>query len=296
MIDWNGIRDFLAIIEAGSMTEAAKKLNVSQPTLSRRLCCLEEQLGAKLIIRSPRKLLLTEVGKRIIEQAKSMQKKAIALETAAHGQDEQLEGTVRISTTEGLGIKWLTGHMAEFQKKYPSIYVEISIDNNMVNLLSRNADIAVRLLRPQQQNLITKHVADFPFGFYASKEYVAQHGHPETTQELFNHKAVGLIGRTPTATWVVDKFGEDRIALKTNTMLGIYAAVEAGAGIGPIFNFLGEPNKNLVRVLNKEASMKKEIWLTTLPELHSNARIRVTYDFLSILFRKHRKYLAGLSE
>jgi DNA-binding transcriptional LysR family regulator len=298
MFDWNGIRDFLAVVEAGSLTAAATRLRVSQPTLSRRLSQLEASLGVKLLVRTTRTLQVTEAGERILNQAHRMAQEAGTLEKAVIGADTSLEGTVRISTTEGLGITWLSGELAEFTRRYPGIRIELLIDNGMVNLLSRDADIAVRLLRPTQQDLIARRVARFHFGLYAARDYVDRHGLPERAADLRgpdgdHHRGVGLRGNTPTSDWLYWLFGLERMIFLSNSLLSVRTAVLSGLGIGPVFRYLGDGDPRLRRVLTAETAMEKEIWLTTLPELHSNARIRVTYDFLARLLQRNQDLLAG---
>ncbi|MGO1119250.1 LysR family transcriptional regulator [Rhodovibrionaceae bacterium A322] len=301
MMDWNGVRDFLAVVEAGSLTAAAEELKVSQPTLSRRLSQLEDTLKVKLLVRTTRRLQVTEAGERILDQARRMAQEAGALEKAVAGADSSLEGTVRISTTEGLGITWLSGELAEFNRRYPGIRIELLIDNSMVNLLSRDADIALRLLRPTQQDLIARRVSLFRFGLYAARDYVEAHGLPQRAEDLLgeagqHHRGVGLRGYTPTATWLQGLFGLERMVFLSNSLLAVRTAVLSGLGIGPVFRYLGDGDPRLQQVLTQEPAMEKEIWLTTLPELHSNARIRVTYDFLTRLLHRNQGLLAGITE
>jgi len=296
MMDWNGIRDFLAVVEAGSLAGAARRLKVSQPTVSRRIAALEESLGVTLFNRTTRRLDLTGAARRILSTALSMEQTALSIERLAVGTDAALEGTVRISTTEVLGMAWLTGQMTAFRERYPGIQLEFIIDNRAVNLLRRDADIAVRLFRPQQSDLIAKKVADHAMGLYASPDYIERRGRPETIDDLTNHYAVDgddLMRELGNQHWIKDHFGDKRVAYRSNSLAALKAAVTAGHGIGPVTCIVGDQDPALVRVLPDIVVAEHEVWLTSHPDLHSNARVRAAFDFLAELFTAHRAALMG---
>ncbi len=293
MLDWNALRDFRVVMEEGSLTRAATKLGVTQPTLSRRLSELERQLGVTLILRSTRRLRLTEAGERILEHSKTMEGQARAIADLALGSASSMEGTVRISVTEGLGIAWLAAELAAFRRMHPGIHVELLVSNQYADLQAREADIAVRLSRPTQVGLIARKLADFRFALYASTDYIDRHGIPRRPADLGQHYGVGLLGATPTALWLKDCFGDARIVFWSNTLLALRGAVRAGIGIGPVFRFLGDQDARLVQVLPKMPGIEKEVWLTCTEEMRGNARIRAMYDFLANLIGENRHLLAG---
>ncbi len=292
-MDWNGIRDFLAVIEAGSLTSAAQYLNVSQPTLSRRLSALEEALGAKLIVRTPRHLQLTDAGRRIYKLATRMGEEAVSIENVALGLDKQLAGNVRISVTEIIGINWLTPILKDFNNSHPGIIIDLQIDNKVANLQKREADIALRLMPPTQQEIVARHIGDIGYALYASRNYVEQYGNPTTREALADHVAVNLAGHTSTAQWVKQLFTKDKIAFQFSTLLGVHRAVEAGLGIGPLLCYFGDKDPNLVRISFGMEPVLKEAWLCTLPEIHSNARIKAVYNFIRTKFAKERAEFKG---
>lgn len=293
MLDWNALRDFRVIVDEGSLTKAAAKIGITQPTLSRRLSDLEEQLGVTLLLRSTRRLQLTRAGERILDHAKAMFGEARSISDLAHGSVSSLDGLVRISVTEGLGITWLAGQMAAFRRQYPGIKVELVVSNQFCDLHAREADIAIRLARPTQIGLITRKVADFRFALYASTRYVDAHGIPNTTEDLQHHHGIGLMGTTPTAIWLREIFGESRIVFWSNTLLALRGAVRAGIGIGPVFCFLGDQDAALVPILPASAAVTKEVWLTCTEEMRGNAGIRAAYDYLGNLLNENRHILAG---
>jgi DNA-binding transcriptional LysR family regulator len=293
MLDWNGVRDFLAVVEAGSLTAAAIKLKISQPTLSRRITAMEEKLGTRLLIRTPRHMQLTDAGRRIQELALRMGVDAHALESAALGLDSLLEGTVRISTTEIIGLNWLTPLLADFHETHPGIKIEMVIENSAVNLLRREAEIAVRLMPPTQQEIQAQHVTDIGFSFYAARSYIEKFGLPNDTSALQGHKGIGLIGDTSTSQWTRQIFKDEQIHFQFSTLLGVQRAVEAGMGIGAMFCYFGDQDPNLVRVLQHEDVVRKQVWLCTLPEYQSNVRIRAVHEFIATMFIKNRRAFKG---
>jgi DNA-binding transcriptional LysR family regulator len=158
-LDWSALRDFLAVADTGSLSAAARQLRVSQPTLSRRMAALEERLGVELFQRTSRGLELSETGEAILGPARQMEREARGIEVAATGSSRALSGPVRITASEGLAIDWLTPELARFQAEHPDIEIRFLIRNTNLNLLQREADIAVRLGRPRQADLLVRRVA-----------------------------------------------------------------------------------------------------------------------------------------
>lgn len=293
-MDWNGVRDFLAVIEAGSLTAGAARLGISQPTLSRRIQSLEETLGARLLIRSPRHLELTDAGKRILNLASRMGDEANRIENIAMGLDKELEGSVRISATEMLSINWLTPLLPEFHETHPGISIELSMENAVANLQKREADIALRLMRPTQQDVIASQLGEIGYCLYASRGYQQKFGSVRRLQELANHQALNLMGHTSTANWIRDLFPAGQIKFQMKTLQGVQRGVEAGLGIGPLLCYFGDQNPDLVRV-DVVPPVRKEIWLCTLPEVQTNARIRAVHNFIKTRFLSEKQLFKGES-
>ena len=178
-MDWRALQDVVTVAETGSLSAAARRLNVSQPTVGRRIEQLEEQLGALLFNRTARGLVLTKVGEGILGHAKQMEEGALAIERIATGANQELQGNVRISLIEDLGIQWIPQKLNEFHKEFPQLAIEVNIDNRNVDLLRREADIAIRLARPEQADLICRKAGMLHFGLYASQSYLDEYGIPE---------------------------------------------------------------------------------------------------------------------
>ncbi len=279
MANWNAYLDFLAIANAGSISGAARQLGVSQPTLSRRLAALEEQLGLRLLIRTPTGLAVTAAGDRLLGTLENVREKLDQVEHEIIEGNVALRGSVRITVTESLGITWLAPLIREFNELYPHIQVELVIENAMINLLSREAHIAIRLLRPHQADLIAKQVGQFDIALYAARAYAARYGLPESAEQARHFKAVGLLGSTPTALLTDKIFSANRHVLLCNSLMATYHAIRAGLGIGPVVDLLGNADPDLLRCL-PEVFLRKDIWLTAVPELRQSARLRAVYDFL----------------
>lgn len=293
-LNWSFLKDFLTVTEAGSLSAAARRLGISQPTLSRRMAALEEELGAELFRRGPRGLELTEAGEAILEPARQMREGANALELAVSGRDRELAGPVRITATEGLAVEWLTPELSDFRAAHPRIDLEVLIRNTAVNVLRREADIALRLGRPQQMELVTRRVGELALGLYASRAYLEEVGTPRTPEDMEHHRAVSFdesYAYTGAGSWLERSLGSARVVYRANQLSAQLAAIRAGFGIGGQSRFIASRVPDLVRVL-PERETRLEIWLVTHPGLRRSARIRAVYDFVAERLTAARALLA----
>ncbi|MFV0514032.1 MAG: LysR family transcriptional regulator [Jhaorihella sp.] len=281
MGNWNGYRDFLAIASAGSISAAARALGIAQPTLSRRLAHLEADVGVRLLLRTPTGMSLTPAGERVLQTLETVRDTLGQMEAEILDADVSLQGSVRVTVTETLGVTWLAPLIVEFNEAYPNIRIELVIDNAMINLLSREAHIAVRLLRPSQGDLIARQAGMLEIGLYAARAYARRYGLPSRPDDARTHRAVGLLGSTPTALMTEQLFTAERHVFQSNSLLAVYRAVRAGLGIGPVVTLLGDGDGDLVPCMKAERRLSKEIWLTAVPELRDSARIRAVFDFLA---------------
>ena len=294
-IDWGSLKDFVVVAEAGSLSSAARRLGVSQPTVGRRIDQLEKQLNAALFSRTPRGLVLTETGEQILERARRVEEEALAIERMAAGANQQLEGTVRISLTEDLGTWWLPDKLAKFHAQYPALRIEANLNNRMVNLVRREADIAIRLSRPQQPDLIARKVAVLAYGLYASHTYLARHGEPSGWRDLRHHYHVGFehaIADMPAIERMERFFGADRIRHRSNNYPAQLEATAAGLGIGAHCRFQANRDERIQRVLRDVADHRRDVWLLTHTDMRRSARIRAVYDFLAEALNNDRALLA----
>lgn len=289
------MKDFLAVAECGSLSEAARRLGVSQPTLTRRMAALEDSLRAEIFRRSPRGLVLTDAGEALLEPARQMQAGAEAAELAVSGRDLTLEGLVRITATEGLAVAWLIPTLAEFRTQQPRIDVEVIVRNTALNVLRREADIALRLGRPQQAELVARRICDLTLGLYASHGYIDEMGRPESRADLDRHRGVAFDEGdvyTGAGAFLEKGLGGAHVVFRANTLGAQRAAIQAGMGIGGQTCFIADREPELVRVL-PEVEVRFEIWLVTHPGLRRSARIRAVYDFLAERLKQSAPMFAG---
>ncbi len=295
-MDWSILRDFIAVAETGGLSQAARKLRISQPTLSRRIAALEEQLKAQLFQRTPRGLLLTDAGEHVLAGARRVEEEALAIERQAEAAQQTLTGTVRISVTEGLGALWLPKQLAAFHAKYPSVCVEVLVDNRAANLVRREADIAVRLFRPDQPDLIARQVGDLVIGLYGSRDYLARHGTPTNVADLKQHYLVGFdesMGQHKEVQRLERCFSAEKIVHRSSSFVGQLQATLAGIGLGAHDCVLADAEPSLQRILPENFEYRMEIWLVTHADMRRSARIRAVYDFLAEIIGANHNRLAG---
>lgn len=296
-LDWSVLRDFIAVAETGSLSKAAKKLNLSQPTLSRRIASLEEQLKGQLFQRTPKGLLLTEAGESVLTGARRVEEEALAIERQADAAQQKLTGTVRISVTEGIGAVWLPQRIAAFHDTYPGVCIELLVDNRAANLVRREADIAIRMFRPDQPDLIAKRVGEVVMGLYGAQSYFERQGMPQRVSHLKKHFLVGfdetMAHSNPAVQRLETYFARERIVHRSSSFLGQLNATRAGIGLGVHDCFLADRETSLQRIFPREFDHRVETWLVTHNDMRRSARIRAVYDFIADAFSSDRKVLEG---
>lgn len=286
-MDWNDLRYFLAVIDGGSLSAAAKRLNVSQPTMGRRMAALESRLGTRLFERRGRGYVLTAEGENLAGSVRRMEDEALAAERRLGGRDSSLAGTVRLSATEGIGALWLPPRLSRFTAGYPDIRLELILDNTAVNLSRREADVAIRMQNEPgrlswQDALIGRNLGRLRIGLYASPDYLAAHGTPRAVADLKRHAAVGLAGFLVGASynqWLLDAGA--RQALSTNSLLAQLNAVRAGFGIAAMASALIDDDMGLVPLMPDLALPAPDVWLLYHADMKHAARIRAVVDFLA---------------
>jgi DNA-binding transcriptional LysR family regulator len=283
-LDWALIRAVLAVAEAGSLSGAARRLGLSQPTLGRQVRAAEVALGVSLFARAPRGLVPTEAGAALIPHARAMAEAAARLTRAAEGRQEGLAGTVRITASVHVSHFVLPGMLARLRAEEPGIEVELVATDAIGNLLFREADIAVRMVRPEQQAVVTRHVADLAMGLYAARSYAERRGLPEAPGDLRGHDLVGfdrddLFIRTAAAMGFA--FGRHDFAVRCDMQSVYWQLVRAGCGIGGGMDAVAARDPGLVRVLPDVALPPLPVWLATHEALRGQPRVRRVMDHLA---------------
>lgn len=287
-MDWDKLRVFHAVAEAGSFTHAGETLNLSQSAVSRQISALEESLGVPLFHRHARGLILTEQGELLHRTAREVFAKLSMTEAMLTESKEYPKGPLKVTTTVAFGSTWLTPRIQEFLSIYPDIQLTLLIDDNELDLAMREADIAIRMNTPRQPDLIQRHLMAIRFHLYAHQSYVKRRGAPKTPDELAEHDIIAYPPdvRAPIANvnWILEVGdpppGARRPILQVNSMYAIYRAVESGLGIAALPDFLVDGTKDFVRVMPEISSPKVDAYFVYAEELRHSKRIAVFRDFL----------------
>lgn len=298
MANWSDLKFFLSMVEHGSLSAAARAEGVSQPTLSRRLTTLEESLNTDLFNRSVDGLQLTPTGERLVEHAARMKEEAISIERIAAGRDDRLSGLVTISTVEILGTEWLPKALRKFSEVYDGVQIDLQIDMASADLLRREADIAIRMFRPIEPDLIAKRVGSIAHGLFASQDYIDRKGTPDNLHDICNHDLV-LPGKKVLEI-IREKLGSKNIHLcppvfTSNDSHALAEATLAGYGIGVHSAITAHRHPELILVL-PNVIRETELWLVTHKDVNKSARIRAVYDYLSELFNRERELFSIVPE
>lgn len=286
-LDWNDTRIFLAISRERSLRSAARALGIDQATAGRRLAALEHALGATLFLRTSNGYVLTPVGEVALRAAEKMEQSALDLVRQTQGVDQRLAGEVRVTTTDSLGLAFLLPAMRALHAVHPDIRVVLSTSTQVLNLAKREADIAIRTIKPDNPDLVTRRLATWPMGLYASAEYLELHGEPVPGTSFAGHDLVvyqPYMQGKRALTLVGETVQGGRIVSGLNSSLMLRAAVKAGLGLGEVAVPLAERD-GLVRVWPDRASAQVyEIWMVTHQDLRHTAKIKAVIDHVAEAF------------
>jgi DNA-binding transcriptional LysR family regulator len=287
-LDWDKVRIFFTVAEAGSFTRAGEELALSQSAVSRQISALERELRAPLFHRHARGLLLTEQGDLLFRAARDMKMRLETTRARLSETSERPSGLLKVTTTVGLGSLWLTQRIPEFLDLYPDITVEMLLSNEELDLAMREADVAIRLRQPTQPDLIQRRLFTVHFHIYASPDYIKRFGEPKTLEELDSHRLLAFGGDQPSyllgVHWL-STAGRDLRNPRTyraiiNNISGLKSAVENGAGIAVLPDYVTDQNNQLVQILRDIEMPALESYLVYAEEMRSVARVQVFRDFL----------------
>ena len=282
--DWNRARAFLVTVEEGSLSAAARALNMTQPTLSRQVAALEQELGSVLFERAGQGLILTSSGLALIEHVRAMGNAASQLSLAANGQSQLIEGTICISASEVHSAFWLPPIIAKLRQLEPKIDIEIIASNQVSDLRRREADIAIRNFRPTQPDLIAKKIKDVNARLYATPQYIQQLGKLEYPEDLNSADFISIdvtgmyqdglnsLGLTLT---------KKNFPILTENYITHWQLVKQGLGIGIMPENIGDSEPLVQQVLPTLPAIEFPIWLTTHRELNTSRRVRIVFDLLA---------------
>ncbi|MGD8940610.1 MAG: LysR family transcriptional regulator [Gammaproteobacteria bacterium] len=282
-LNWNLIHTFLTVARKGSLSAAARELGVSQPTLSRDIQALETATELNLFKRTTQGLQLTEAGQQLVDAATRMDQAADLFARQASGMSVELQGTVRISANEIIGIYLLPAAIAAFRDQHPGVQIEIVITNQASSLSKREADIALRMFQPSQPDLVARRLPDMELGFYAHRDYIQKRGEPRNFEEFKQHTIIGFdedMEYIESAAQLGYQFTRDNFALRTDHMLMQINLARAGAGIIGTHVGLAEKWSELERILEWIKLPSLEFWIVCHSDVQYNTRIRSVMQFL----------------
>jgi len=282
--DWTLMRSFLAVVERGSLLAAARALGSSQPTVGRHVAALEVQLGAALFERTGRGLVPTRLARDVADHARAMGEHADAIRRAVADRRQRPTGSVRITASQTVACALLPPLLARLRENEPGIEIELVASNALANLLRREADIAVRMVRPEQASVVARRIAQVSLGTWVARDFAARHGVPRTLQALADFPLVGFdsdrsIERGFAARGLV--VPRSRFVLRTDDHVASWAAVVAGIGVGFGADWLGRREPRVMRVLPELVLPPLPMWLAVHREVRNSGPIRAVYDFLA---------------
>ena len=288
MLDWDKLRIFHTVAEAGSFTHAGDRLNLTQSSISRQISSLEESLSVSLFHRHARGLTLTEQGETLYKTAQDLATRVKDAEAAIGESMERPRGPLRITTSVAFGTMWLTERLNEFVEMYPEIAVSLIVREDQLNLSMRQADVAIRLERPEQPDLIQRPLFTLRHAAYASPDYLERKGMPYSLEDLDDHRLLAYdetyYSAITKVNWLLGaglpNGRERRSVLRVNNIYGIFRACSAGMGIASLPDYMTRLTSGLVPVLPEYEGPQFQAYFVYPEEMRNSRRISVLRDFL----------------
>jgi len=282
--NWDLARAFLEVVRAGSLSGAARSLGLTQPTIGRQIAEFEARLGVPLFTRSRHGVKPTQSALDLVPHVETMASAMAALRRAASGEATEARGTVRLTASELMGAAVLPPMLTRFHEAHPGIVIELVLSNRIENLLKHEADIAVRMVRPEQTALVARHIGPVPLSLYAHRSYLARHGVPATWDAVAAHTAIGF----DASPWGVEFLAaqgmpvtRDFFKLRTDSDLAQLAALRAGYGIGGCQDALARRDPDLVPVMPGAFRMMLDLWLVMHEDLRTSRRVQLLFQHLT---------------
>lgn len=299
MQDWNHFRLVLAVGRARSIAEAAKSLGIDHSTVFRQLNAAERHIGVRLFERLPNGVYQpTAAGSRMISAAENMEDQTLGLDRDIAGGDHRLVGNLRFTSSETLAYRILPPHLAAFRKAHPGIVVELAIDNRILSLSRREADVALRPQRPKENVLWGRKISTVAWGIYGARAYLRGKRHSiATARDLSNHPLIGWDETSPrfgAADWLEQIASSKAFVFRTASLLGQLAAAKEGVGLAALPCYLGDLEPDLTRALSRPIErLEAELWVVTHADLRNTARIRAFLDLITEQLAKQRRLFEG---
>ncbi|PWE30673.1 LysR family transcriptional regulator [Maritimibacter sp. 55A14] len=300
-MDWDKLRIFHAVADAGSLTHAGEVLHLSQSAVSRQVRALEESLNTTLFHRHARGLILTEQGELLFDATSAMVRRLDTAEARIRDSEDEVFGQLRVTTTIGFGTLWLAPRLGKLYDRYPDLKIDLMLEERVLDLPMREADVAIRMKEPSQADLVRRKLMDVHMCLFASPEYLAARGTPQKLEELTQHRVISQNTTSAQvsagATLVRTLLSADIQAhLTVNNYFGVLQGVLNHLGIGVLPNYLADDFPDLVRVLPEIASNEVPVYLAYPEELRHSKRIEAFRTFVTEEIFAYRKRLRELEE
>ena len=293
-MDWDKLRIFHAVADAGSLTHAGDTLHLSQSAVSRQIRALEERLNVTLFHRHARGLILTEQGELLFEATREMSKTLSETEARIRDSEDEIFGELRITTTVAFGSLWLSPRIGSLFRQHPDLKIDLLLEERVLDLPMREADVAIRMKEPSQADLVRRKLMDVNMRFYAADTYIEQHGMPNSFEELRQHRIISQALQSTqvsaSRSWLEPLLsGEHLSHLTVNNYFGVLQAVLFGVGIGLLPSYVTVDFPQLVRVLPDQESKVVPVYLAYPEELRHSKRVQIFRDFVLDEIRADKK-------
>ena len=296
---WDDLRTFLAIARAGSLRKAAEAARIDHSTAYRRLAKLEESLGVRLFDRLRRGYVLTAEGETLLARAKRVEEEIAEARRELDSRDERLEGQVTLTVVSSFAFRLLPRHMPGFRALYPNIGLQIVVDQSLLRLGKREAEVAFRTRPGDEKTTVGRRVCRVGLGVYASREYIERRGRPRTPAELDGHDLVTTTearSSMSTTRWLLSHAPNGRVVYRVDNFYAQRLAIRAGLGIGVVGTYESDDDPEMVRLFPPLSELGYELWLVTHKDLRHTARIRAVLDYFYDALQADRGLLEGLPQ
>jgi DNA-binding transcriptional LysR family regulator len=293
-MDWDKLRIFHAVADAGSLTHAGDTLHLSQSAVSRQIRALEESLDVILFHRHARGLILTEQGELLFDATNDISKKLESTEARIRDAEDEVFGELSVTTTTGFGTLWLAPRIGKLYDKYPELKIDLILEERVLDLPMREADVAIRMKEPSQADLVRRRLMTVNMRFYATQKYLDKFGTPQNFSDLNDHRILSqkLTARqvTETVKWLKHLLNTDHTShLTVNNYFGVLQATIKHVGIGVLPDYVSKKFPELIRVLPDEESQEIPVFLAYPEELRQSKRVQAFRDFIVEEIREYKK-------
>jgi DNA-binding transcriptional LysR family regulator len=294
--NWEDLRYFLAVARTGNLSKAARALGVNHSTVFRRTVSLEKSLGVRLFERLPDGYVLTGPGEDMMATIAQIDEDITSLNLRIRGQDHELTGTIRVTTSDAIAQMLLNAYLPGFHKAYPDIHIELITSNVFFNLSKREADIALRPTRNPPEGLVGRKICIIAWAIYGAHDYIKKRGKPHTPQELVKYEMISTddnLAHIAAIRWLRRYVPNDALILRSSSVVPMFTAAVSGLGLSPLPCWMGDAEPALVQIFPPLRENASELWLLTHRDLRRIARIRAFMDFMAKAITRDRGLFEG---